>query len=99
MLKSKNRLSLILAFLAIFSFAVISVGGESFHNKIHHHQDRSSHNQCPVYQLQAQVLIALPAIFLALSFCIAFRSIKIYQKVVVQSHYSLPPLRAPPSLL
>lgn len=90
---------MILAFLAFFTFALVSIGGEAVHDKIHHHQDRSSGEQCPVSLLQAQALIALPAILLALFFRVAFRSIKTYQESFGVPYYSLPPLRAPPSLI
>lgn len=96
MSKHKNKLSLVLAFLAVVTFAAVSLGGNFLHTKIHHHQDQSSREECPVSQLQAQVLIALPAVLLAVFFRVAFRSTKTHQESVVQSLYSLPPLRAPP---
>ena len=96
MLKNKNKLAFPLVFLAIIGFLSISVGGEFLHNKIHHHKNESSHNQCPIYQLQAQVLVALGGITLALFLQIGLHFTETDQRFVFQSLHNLSNLRAPP---
>lgn len=96
MFKNRNKFLFCLLFLAVSSFIFLSVGGEFLHSQIHHHQTQASHDQCPVYQLQAQVSVALSAIVFALFLPIVSRLIKKYQKFVFQSLHNLPYLRAPP---
>lgn len=96
MFKHKNKVSLVLLFLAVLSFAFFSVGGEFLHSKIHYHKNQYSHDQCFIYQLQVQVLTLQCAIILALFLQFASYLIKFYQIFVFQPHYNLPYSHAPP---
>ncbi len=92
----KNKLLFALLLLATFSFVFFSTGGEFLHSKIHHHHTQSSNDQCPVYQLLAQVFIALSAFVFAAFSPIISRSMRRSSEFVFQSLHNLPNLRAPP---
>lgn len=92
----KNKLSLVFFLLAFFCFFSIALGGEFLHNKIHHHQDQVSHDQCFIAQLQAQVLTIHCAIILALFFLSAFYLITSCLTPVFQIRFNLPYSHAPP---
>lgn len=66
MFKVKKNLTLGLLFLAAASFIALSTGGEFLHGRIHHHTNQSSRDECFLTQLQAQVFMALAAVFVAL---------------------------------
>ena len=96
MLNHKNKLTLTLLLLAIFSFVCISVGGDFLHSIIHHHKDEASRDQCFVSQLLVQAFTIQTAVILALSFLIVERFQKTYHEPVFQTCYNLPYSQAPP---
>lgn len=96
MFKNKNKFLLCLLFLAALSFIFFSVGGESLHSQIHHHQDQASHGQCFIYQIQIQTFIAVSAIVIAflieLNGCVTTAC----QSIIIKFYQSLINPRAPP---
>ncbi len=52
----KNKYFLSLAFVAAALFLSVSLGGEYFHDHIHHHTTQEQHDDCPVYQLAIQLI-------------------------------------------
>ena len=96
MFNHKNKLTLTLLLLAIFSFVCISVGGDFLHSIIHHHKDEASRDQCFVSQLLVQVFTIQAAVVLALSFLIVEHLQKTYQTLTFQTRYNLPYSQAPP---
>ena len=96
MLNHKNKLTLTLLLLAIFSFVCISVGGDFLHSIIHHHKDEASRDQCFVSQLLVQAFTIQTAVILALSFLIVEHLQKTYQAPAFQTRYNLPYSQAPP---
>lgn len=64
----KNKLFLGLAFAAAVVFLSLSLGGNFLHQRLHHHATQAEQNDCPVYQLTAQWLLAGVAFVLAASF-------------------------------
>ncbi len=96
MVRHKSKLFLVFALLAVFSFVVISTGGEFFHGKIHHHQTKSSHDECLISQLQAESSIVLFAIVLIVFFRSTDYLAKVSNVFFPQLQYTLPCLRAPP---
>jgi len=70
----KNKYFLSLAFVAAAFFLSVSLAGEFFHERIHHHTSQEEHDDCPVYQLGLQLIIYtvvfafVPPIFFQQSF-------------------------------
>ena len=96
MLKHKNKLALTFLLLAVFSFVLVSVGGEYLHGIIHHHEDQCSHDECSISQLLVQVFTVQTAVILALSFLLVTYLKRICQSVVFRTCCNLPYSHAPP---
>ena len=96
MLKHKNKLAIALLFLAVLSFVSISVGGDFLHDKIHHHKDQASHDECSISQLLVQVFTIQAAVILALSFLLVEYLRRTYKVSIFQVCYNLPYSHAPP---
>lgn len=96
MFRVKKNLVLGLLLLAALSFTSISVGGEFFHNRIHHHADQSSRDECFLTQLQVQVFTALAAIFVALLIKFQTYVVPVRRTVVKKFYRVIPNPRAPP---
>jgi hypothetical protein len=96
----KNKFLWIFLFLAVFGFAGFSIGGEYLHDCVHHHETKSSHDRCPVYLLQAQVLTAL-SIICALLFLKVSRTQFGFNSQIFFFHpdFLLPEFRGPPVLI
>lgn len=54
----KHKILLGFVFAAAVFFLSLSLGGEFLHEHIHHHATHAEYNDCPVYQLTAQWLLA-----------------------------------------
>jgi hypothetical protein len=66
----KQKIFLSLAFAASLFFFSVFLGGEFLHSRIHHHATQQEQNDCPFYQLAAQVLLfALVTVFATPVFC------------------------------
>ncbi len=96
MFKVKKNLALVLLLLAVSSFIALSTGGEFFHSRIHHHTDQSSHDECFLTQLQAQVFTVLAAIFVALLIQFQKYTAPVHRIVVRKFYRIIPNPRAPP---
>ena len=99
MFKRENKLALFLVILAICSFAVISLGGEFLHNRIHHHSDQPSHDECSFSLLLTQAVIAAIAVIIFAITKFTPYLISSYSLFVFQPSHNLPNLRAPPVVL
>ena len=95
----RNKVFFTVALLAASVFLSVSLGGEFFHQNIHYHQSKASHDSCPVYQLLAQAFL----FFVALAFVLKevnVSSIVIADEILISRPKHLrPQLRAPPSSL
>lgn len=93
----KNKLVLGLLLTAVLGFAVLSIGGEYLHSRIHKHETQASHQQCPIYQVQTHAFTAVGAVLTALFIKIALTGVVCRSKFFVfQSSYILPESHAPP---
>ena len=62
----KNKQSILFAFGAALFLCIATLGGEYFHEHLHHHATASSHDDCYIYQLQAQLFLFVAAILAGL---------------------------------
>lgn len=98
-LLSKIKNFLPLAFLAIFLFLSVSIGGELLHERIHHHATQTEHDNCFIYQLQLQLFV-LAAVFMAAAPFIFNMLVVITREVFCFNICrAFPNLRAPPASL
>ena len=96
MIQLRNKFFFAFAFLAASIFLSASLGGEFLHQHIHQHQTKSSHDDCPLYQLLVQAFLFAVALALGLQESI-FESTAVSNKVLIsRPQYLLPRLRAPP---
>lgn len=98
MFKRKNSLPKIFVLLAVAGFLFFSIGGEFFHEQIHHHAAQDSRDECSIFLLAAQSAVALTAIVLAFIPDILNRISKTSLVCISPARCYLPNLRAPPSL-
>jgi len=87
-------------FAAVMSLAVLIIGGNYLHSHIHKHESQAAHQQCPVYQLQAQAFTAIGIVLGVLFSIILFKDIAGHpQDFIIQPNYILSESHAPPALL
>ncbi len=95
----RHKFFLALAFFTAFFFLSISVGGEFFHEQVHHHQTKDSFDECPLHQILVQVFtFAVAAVFVLPKIYTAYIAL-IPAVIVSRFKYLLPVLRAPPASL
>lgn len=92
----KNKFGLAILLFGLLGFATISIGGEYLHNKIHHHHDVESQQQCPIHQLLVQFFILAVTALAAIQIEKNFLLPKLYHLFISKVHFVLPSLRAPP---
>ena len=92
----KGKYFFSLAFLAASFFLSIALGGEYFHERIHHHATQEEHDECPLYQLAVQLILfvmtftVMPLVFPRLAFC------RLREVQPLRLRYSTSQPRAPP---
>lgn len=91
-----NKFALALLLMGALGFFAVRIGGEYLHNKIHHHHDAESQQQCPIHLLLVQSFILVASAFASIKIARAFTLPKLYQSFVSNAHFVLPSLRAPP---
>jgi len=96
MIRFRNNFLLTLAFLAFSVFLFVSLGGEFLHERIHHHESRAEQDDCPVYQLLAQVFLFVIVVVFGLQKVCICRAIPVNEIFISCQRYLLPNLRAPP---
>ena len=99
MIRFRSKFLFAAAFLAASIFLSISLGGEFLHQNIHHHESKASHDDCPVYQLLAQVFLFVIAAVFGLQE--AFNGkLPVFDEVFIsRQKHLLPSLREPPASL
>ncbi len=96
MIRFRNKLFLAFTFLAFSLFLSVSLGGEFLHHRIHHHENKASHDDCPVYQLLAQAFLFVIAAVVGLQEACIDRTAVVNEIFISRQQYLLPSLRAPP---
>ncbi len=88
--------SLLAVFFAAILFLGVSIGGEYFHQHLHHHETQTSHDDCIIYQLQAQAVLAGALLCLACRAVFTDDFLKPYAVITRSAYYSLDRGRSPP---
>ncbi len=91
-----NNFALSLLVIAFAGFLFVSTGGEFLHKQIHHHADQTSHDQCALYLLAAQLFTAVLAVALAVVRQDGLSGRHSYRTTFTHSFVNLACLRAPP---
>ena len=94
-----NKWFVVLMCLTVFGFVFFTIGGEFLHNHLHHHAPQTSRDQCPFYQLQTQLFVAVSYIITALFLKTLSRLFFTYQTVLLPFCRKLPDSQAPPAFL
>lgn len=91
----KSKLPILLLCLAVLSFAFLSLGGEYFHDFVHHHEQERE-QECPLHQLLVQTFVVFVAVLAAIKITVQKYRPDSYQTILSKLQYFLPALRAPP---
>ncbi len=93
----KNSSILSLLILTAIVFAMVALGGELWHERIHQHVSQASHDECPFFILQMQLFLTALGIGAVIGFgwvLIILRS----QPSIVRASFQNPASRVPPSV-
>jgi hypothetical protein len=96
MFRLRHKFFLSVALLATSIFLSVSLGGEFFHQKVHHHESKAAHDDCPVHQLLVQAFLFAVAIAFSVRPAKVFSVVSLKQTSFSSVQYLQPPLRAPP---
>ncbi len=94
---AKNKIKFSLLLLALSGFLIFFLGGEYLHSRIHHHQNETSSESCPVHQLVVQAFTTLTVVITATSLVFTELFSQSFQFSRSLPHFTLASPRAPPA--
>lgn len=93
----KSKLPIILLCVAVLGLAFLALGGDFLHAQIHNHE-QGTEQQCPFYHFLIQALITLIVVLSATVIEKQRQIFETFQISLPKVFFSLPSLRAPPTV-